>query len=398
MKEYELKYGCNPTQRPARLFMPERDGGAQDFPFEILNGRPGYINFLDALNAWQLVRELRASSGLPAAASFKHVSPAGAAVGRVLSGKLKRAVFSEDIEGLDESLQASAYARARGCDRVSSYGDFAALSDCCDLTTARLLQREVSDGVIAPDFTEEALALLRKKKGGSYNILRMDPSYLPDALERRQVFGIGFEQLRDSAALTREGLSKIVSREKALPEEAVLDLMTALIAAKYTQSNSVCYALDGQTIGVGAGQQSRIHCTRLAGEKAELWFLRQSERVLDLPFLPGIRRAERDNCVDAYLSRDSRELLAEGEWQKHFSSRPEPFTEEEKRDCLRALRGVSLASDAFFPFGDNVKRAAKSGVSYIAEPGGSVRDEDVIEEADRHGMVLIFTGRRLFHH
>lgn len=394
MKEFELKYGCNPNQKPARLFMR----GGQELPFEILNGKPGYINFLDALNAWQLVKELREVTDLPAAASFKHVSPTGAAVGRVLPERLRRACFVEDIEGLAESPLACAYARARGTDRMSSFGDFIALSDCCDLTTARLIHREVSDGVIAPDYTEEALMLLRTKKKGGYNIIRIAPDYVPEELEQKQVYGVSFEQRRNDCRITEEAFSNIVSRNRTLTEEARLNLTVALITLKYTQSNSVCFAEDGQAIGVGAGQQSRIHCTRLAGNKADLWHLRQSDKVLALPFREGLRRADRDNTIDLYLSPDYRDVLADGVWENYFTEKPEVFSKEEQREYLSKLSGVACGSDAFFPFGDNIERARKSGVSYVAEPGGSIRDDNVIETADRYGMLVCFTGMRLFHH
>lgn len=394
MKEFELKYGCNPNQKPARLFMR----GGQELPFEILNGKPGYINFLDALNAWQLVKELREVTDLPAAASFKHVSPTGAAIGRVLPERLRRACFVEDIEGLAESPLACAYARARGTDRMSSFGDFIALSDCCDLTTARLIHREVSDGVIAPDYTEEALALLREKKKGGYNIIRIAPDYVPEELERKQVYGVSFEQKRNDYRVTAEAFSHIVSRNRELTEEARLNLTVALITLKYTQSNSVCFAEDGQAIGVGAGQQSRIHCTRLAGNKADLWHLRQSDKVLSLPFREGLRRADRDNTIDLYLSEDDMDVLADGVWENFFTEKPEAFSKEEQREYLSKLSGVACGSDAFFPFGDNIERARRSGVTYVAEPGGSIRDDNVIETADRYGMLVCFTGMRLFHH
>lgn len=394
MKEFELKYGCNPNQKPARLFMR----GGRELPFEILNGKPGYINFLDALNAWQLVKELKEATGLPAAASFKHVSPTSAAIGRALPERLRRACFVEDIEGLSESPLACAYARARGTDRMSSFGDFIALSDCCDLTTARLIHREVSDGVIAPDYTGEALALLREKKKGGYNIIRIDPDYVPEELERKQVYGVSFEQKRNDYRVTAEAFSHIVSRNRELTEEARLNLTVALITLKYTQSNSVCFAEDGQAIGVGAGQQSRIHCTRLAGNKADLWHLRQSDKVLSLPFREGLRRADRDNTIDLYLSEDDMDVLADGVWENFFTEKPEAFSKEEQREYLSKLSGVACGSDAFFPFGDNIERARRSGVTYVAEPGGSIRDDNVIETADRYGMLVCFTGMRLFHH
>ncbi len=394
MKEFELKYGCNPNQKPAKIFM--HDGA--DLPIEILSGRPGYINFLDAFNSWQLVKELKEATGMPAATSFKHVSPTSAAVGVPLSDALKRACFVDDIEGLDESPLACAYARARGTDRMSSFGDWIALSDVCDLTTAKLIKREISDGIIAPGYTDEALELLRTKKKGNYNIIKIDPSYVPDLIEHKQVFGITFEQGRNNFEINRELLLNIVTKNKELPEEAVRDLIISLITLKYTQSNSVCYAYGGQAIGVGAGQQSRIHCTRLAGTKADTWMLRQYEKVLNLPFLPTISRPDRDNVIDGYINKNEEDVTAEGNWQKYFTTRPEPLTDEEARAYLDSISGVSLGSDAFFPFGDNIERAKRSGVSYIAEPGGSVRDDLVIETADKYGMVIAFTGMRLFHH
>ncbi len=394
MKEFALKYGCNPNQKPARVYME----GGRELPFRVLNGRPGYINFLDAFNSWQLVKELKEAVGEPAAASFKHVSPTSAAIGRVLPEKLKKACFVDDIEGLDESPLASAYARARGTDRMSSYGDFAALSDKCDAVTARILQREVSDGVIAPSFDDEALEILKSKKKGNYNIIQIDPDYVPEEIERKQVYGVVFEQGRNEYRVTDEAFANIVSMNKNLSPEARLDLTVALITLKYTQSNSVCYAEDGQAIGVGAGQQSRIHCTRLAGNKADLWHLRQTDRVLSLPFRPDMRRADRDNVIDVYLSEEYEDVLAEGKWQQYFTERPVPFLREEQKSFLSGLSGVSLASDAFFPFGDNIERARKSGVSYVAEPGGSIRDDNVIETADKYGMLVCFTGMRLFHH
>lgn len=394
MKEFALKYGCNPNQKPARIFMA--DGGA--LPFEILCGRPGYINLLDAFNAWQLVKELKEATGLPAATSFKHVSPTSAAVGRKLPEKLKRACFVDDIEGLDESPLASAYARARGTDRMSSFGDFIALSDKCDVTTARLIKREVSDGIIAPDYDEEALKLLSAKKKGNYCIIKIDPSYIPNPIEHKEVFGVTFEQGRNNYKVTDEAFSNIVSKNKNLTDEARLNLTVALITLKYTQSNSVCYAEDGQAIGVGAGQQSRIHCTRLAGQKADTWHLRQSDKVLALPFAAGLSRADRDNVIDVYISDECEDVLAEGRWQQYFTRQPEPFTKEEQKAYLAKISGVALGSDAFFPFGDNIERAHKSGVTYVAEPGGSIRDDNVIETADKYGMVVCFTGMRLFHH
>lgn len=394
MKEFELKYGCNPNQKPARIYM--ENGG--ELPLEILGGKPGYINFLDAFNSWQLVSELKAVLGLPAAASFKHVSPTSAAVGLPLPERLKRACFADDIEGLDDSPLASAYARARGTDRMCSFGDWVALSDVCDKTTALMIKREVSDGVIAPGYEPEALEILRTKRRGNYNIVKIDPSYTPDPIERKQVFGITFEQGRNNLLITRELLGNIVSEKKELPEAAVRDLIVSLITLKYTQSNSVCYAYDGQAIGVGAGQQSRIHCTRLAGGKADTWFLRQSDRVLDLPLRPELGRPERDNVIDGYINKNEEDVCAEGIWQRHFTRRPEPFTAEEQRKYLGGISGVSLGSDAFFPFSDNIERAYASGVSYIAEPGGSIRDEEVIACADKLGIVVAFTGMRLFHH
>ena len=394
MKEFELKYGCNPNQKPARIYM--ENGG--ELPIEILGGKPGYINFLDAFNSWQLVSELKAALGLPAAASFKHVSPTSAAVGLPLPERLKRACFADDIEGLDDSPLACAYARARGTDRMCSFGDWVALSDVCDKTTALMIKREVSDGVIAPGYEPEALEILRTKRRGNYNIVKIDPSYTPDPIERKQVFGITFEQGRNNFLINRELLGNVVSEKKELPEEAVRDLIISLITLKYTQSNSVCYAYDGQAIGVGAGQQSRIHCTRLAGGKADTWFLRQSDRVLDLPFRPELGRPERDNVIDGYINKNEEDVCAEGIWQRYFTRRPEPFTAEEQRKYLGGISGVSLGSDAFFPFSDNIERAYASGVSYIAEPGGSIRDEDVIACADKLGITVAFTGMRLFHH
>lgn len=394
MKEFELKYGCNPNQKPARIYM--ENGG--ELPIEILGGKPGYINFLDAFNSWQLVSELKAALGLPAAASFKHVSPTSAAVGLPLPEGLKRACFADDIEGLDDSPLACAYARARGTDRMCSFGDWVALSDVCDKTTALMIKREVSDGVIAPGYEPEALEILRTKRRGNYNIVKIDPSYTPDPIERKQVFGITFEQGRNNFLINRELLGNVVSEKKELPEEAVRDLIISLITLKYTQSNSVCYAYDGQAIGVGAGQQSRIHCTRLAGGKADTWFLRQSDRVLDLPFRPELGRPERDNVIDGYINKNEEDVCAEGIWQRYFTRRPEPFTAEEQRKYLDGISGVSLGSDAFFPFSDNIERAYASGVSYIAEPGGSIRDEDVIACANKLGITVAFTGMRLFHH
>lgn len=394
MKDFTLKYGCNPNQKPACIYM--EDGS--DLPVEILNGRPGYINFLDALNSWQLVSELKKSLGLPAAASFKHVSPTSAAVGIPMNEKLKRACFVDDIEGLDDSPLATAYARARGTDRMCSFGDWAALSDVCDLTTAKILKREVSDGVIAPGFTEEALELLKQKKKGNYNIIQIDPDYVPAEQEKKQVFGVTFEQKRNDYTVRPEDFTNIVSANKELPDSAKRDMIVALITLKYTQSNSVDFVYDGQAIGVGAGQQSRIHCTRLAGDKADHWFLRQSDRVLDLPFREDIRRADRDNAIDLYLGEEWEDLLRDGAWEQVFTEKPQPFTKEEKRAYLDTFSGVTCGSDAFFPFGDNIERARKSGVTYVAEPGGSIRDDHVIETCDKYGMVLAFTGMRLFHH
>lgn len=389
-KELTLKYGCNPNQVPSRIFMEEGE-----LPIEVLNGRPGYINFLDALNSWQLVKELKEATGLPSAASFKHVSPAGAAVGTPLSEVEKKIYFVDDLE---LSPIASAYAKARGADRMSSYGDFVALSDTCDKETATLLKREVSDGVIAPDYTEEALEILKSKRKGSYNVIKIDPNYVPNPIERKQVYGITFEQGRNEIKLNEELLKNFPTQNKELPENAKRDLILALITLKYTQSNSVCYAKDGQVIGVGAGQQSRIHCTRLAGNKADIWFLRQHEKVLNLPFKADIRRPDRDNTIDVYISDDYEDVLADGVWEQFFTEKPEPLSREEKRTWLDQLTGVSLGSDAFFPFGDNIERAHRSGVSYIAQPGGSIRDDNVIETCDKYGIAMAFTGVRLFHH
>lgn len=393
MKEFELKYGCNPNQKPSRIYM---EGG--ELPIEILNGRPGYINFLDALNAWQLVKELKAALGMPAAASFKHVSPTSAAVGIPLSDKLKKACFADDAEGLDSSPLACAYARARGTDRMCSFGDFVALSDVCDVATARLIKREVSDGVIAPGYDSDALEILKSKRRGGYNIVKIDPGYIPEPIERKQVFGITFEQGRNNFEINEALLENIVTENKTLPDFAKRDLIIALITLKYTQSNSVCYAFDGQAIGVGAGQQSRIHCTRLAGGKADTWFLRQHEKVLSLPFLDTLGRPDRDNVIDGYINKNEEDVCAPGNWQRYFKYRPEPLTHEEIREYLDTITGVSLGSDAFFPFGDNIERAYKSGVSYIAEPGGSIRDDLVIAACNKYNMTLSFTGMRLFHH
>ena len=394
MKEFELKYGCNPNQKPAKIYM--HDG--TELPIEILCGRPGYINFLDAFNSWQLVKELKEATGMPCATSFKHVSPTSAAVGTPLPEKLKRACFVDDIEGLDESPLACAYARARGTDRMSSFGDWIALSDVCDATTAKLIKREVSDGIIAPGYTDEAFEILSSKRNGNYNIVKIDPNFVPDPIERKQVYGITFEQGRNNFEINRELLSNVVTDKKELPEEAIRDLMIALITLKYTQSNSVCYVTDGQAIGVGAGQQSRIHCTRLAGNKADIWHLRQHDKVLNLPFLPTLGRPDRDNTIDVYISDQSEDVLADGNWQKYFTEQPAPLTAEEKKAYLATISGVSVGSDAFFPFSDNIDRAYRSGVSYIAEPGGSIRDDVVIEACNNYGITMCFTGMRLFHH
>lgn len=391
MKELELKYGCNPNQKPSRIYMEEGE-----LPVEILGGRPGYINFLDAFNGWQLVKELREATGLPAAASFKHVSPAGAALGLSLTEDLAKIYWVEDMGEL--SPLACAYARARGADRMSSFGDFIALSDVCDEATARLIAREVSDGVIAPGFTPEALAILQKKKKGNYNIIRMDQDYVPKAQEKKEVYGITFEQGRNDLAVRDELFSSVVTEKKELPGEAIRDMKVAMITLKYTQSNSVCYVKDGQAIGIGAGQQSRIHCTRLAGGKADNWWLRQHKKVMELPFREDIRRADRDNAIDLYIGEDYLDVLEEGAWQKIFREKPEVFTKEEKRAWMDRLTEVTLGSDAFFPFGDNIDRAKRSGVKYIAQPGGSVRDDHVIERCNAYGMVMAFTGIRLFHH
>ncbi len=394
MKEFELKYGCNPNQKPSKIYM--HDGS--ELPIEILNGRPGFINFLDAFNSWQLVKEIKAATGMCAATSFKHVSPTSAAVGIKMNDKLKKACFVDDIEGLDESPLATAYARARGTDRMSSYGDWIALSDKCDVTTAKIIFREVSDGVIAPDYDDEALEILKGKRKGTYNIIKIDENFVPTEQERKQVFGITFEQGRNNFKINEELLSDIVTDNKNLPEDAKRDLIIALITLKYTQSNSVCYAKDGQAIGVGAGQQSRIHCTRLAGGKADYWHLRQSDKVLNLPFKDSVRRADRDNAIDVYLGEDYEDVLADGNWQELFTQQPEPFTRKEQREYLSKITGVSLGSDAFFPFGDNIERAKRSGVSYIAQPGGSIRDDNVIETCNKYDMVMAMTKMRLFHH
>ena len=394
MKEFELKYGCNPNQKPAKIFM---NNGAE-LPITILCGRPGFINFLDAFNSWQLVKELKEALGLPAVTSFKHVSPTSAAVGIPLSDTLKKACFVDDIEGLDESLLACAYARARGTDRMCSFGDWVALSDVCDVTTAKMIKREVSDGIIAPGYEPEALEILKSKRNGNYNIVQIDPNYVPEEIEHKQVFGITFEQGRNNFEINRELLQNIVTANKELPETAVRDLIVALITLKYTQSNSVCYAVDGQAIGVGAGQQSRIHCTRLAGTKADTWFLRQHEKVLALPFKETLGRPDRDNVIDGYINKNEEDVCADGNWQKYFTRQPEPLTAEEARAFLDSRDGVALGSDAFFPFSDNIERAYRSGVKYIAEPGGSIRDDVVIECCDKYGMTMAFTGMRLFHH
>lgn len=390
VKELQLKYGCNPNQKQARIYM--KDG---ELPIEVLNGRPGYINFLDAFNSWQLVKELKEATGLPAAASFKHVSPAGAAVGLPLSDTLKKIYYVDDLE---LSPLANAYARARGADRMSSYGDFVALSDVCDVQTAKMLAREVSDGVIAPGYTDEALEILKGKRKGTYNIIKIDPDYKPELLETKQVFGITFEQERNEAKITADLLVNRPTKNKEIPESAQRDLLIALITLKYTQSNSVCYVKDGQAIGIGAGQQSRVHCTRLAGNKADIWWLRQNPKVLALPFKENIRRPDRDNTIDVYISDDYEDVLADGVWENFFTEKPEPLTREEKKAWIAQLKGVSLGSDAFFPFGDNIERAQRSGVEYIAQAGGSIRDDNVIETCDRYGIAMAFTGLRLFHH
>ena len=394
MKEFELKYGCNPNQKPSKIYM----ANGEELPIEILNGKPGYINFLDAFNSWQLVKEIKAELGLPCVASFKHVSPTSAAVGIPLSEKLKKACFVDDIEGLDESPLACAYARARGTDRMCSFGDWVALSDVCDKTTALMLKREVSDGVIAPGYTDEALEILKSKRKGTYNVVKIDENYIPEVKETKQVFGITFEQGRNNFKIDRELLSNVVTKNKNLPEEAVRDLIIALITLKYTQSNSVCFAYDGQAIGVGAGQQSRIHCTRLAGGKADTWFLRQHDKVLNLPFLDTLGRPDRDNVIDGYINKNEEDVCADGNWQKYFKTQPEVFTVEEQKEYLATIKGVSVGSDAFFPFSDNIERAYRSGVSYIAEPGGSIRDDLVIECCDKYDIAMAFTGMRLFHH
>lgn len=392
MKELELKYGCNPNQKPSRIFM-END---RELPITVLSGRPGYINLLDALNGWQLVKELKEATGLPAATSFKHVSPAGAAVGLPMDEVLRKIYWVDDLGEL--SPLACAYARARGADRMSSFGDFISLSDVCDVDTARLIKREVSDGVIAPGYEPEALEILKTKKNGNYNVIQIDPDYEPEALERKQVFGVVFEQGHNNLKIDKTLLEHIVTKEKELPEDAARDLLISFIVLKYTQSNSVCFAKGGQAIGIGAGQQSRVHCTRLAGSKADNWYLRQAPQVLNLPFIDGIRRADRDNAIDLYIGEDYMDVLAEGRWERIFKEKPPVFTKEEKRAWLDGLTDVALGSDAFFPFGDNIDRAYKSGVKYVAQPGGSVRDDQVIETCDQYGMVMAFTGIRLFHH
>ena len=392
MNELALKYGCNPNQKPSRIYMAD----GSELPITVLGGKPGYINFLDAFNSWQLVKELKEATGLPAAASFKHVSPAGAALAIPMSETLKKIYFVDDMGEL--SPIATAYARARGADRMSSYGDWIALSDVCDESCAKLIHREVSDGIIAPGYTDEALEILRSKKKGNYNIVQIDPAYRPDPIERKQVFGITFEQGRNEFVINKELLENVVTENKELPEEAVRDLIVSLITLKYTQSNSVCYVKDGQAIGVGAGQQSRVHCTRLAGNKADNWYLRQNPKVLALPFKKGIRRADRDNTIDVYISDDYMDVLADGTWENFFEVKPEPLTREEKRAWLDTMTGVSLGSDAFFPFGDNIERAHKSGVNYIAQPGGSIRDDNVIDTCNKYGIAMAFTGMRLFHH
>ncbi|MBQ7857940.1 MAG: phosphoribosylaminoimidazolecarboxamide formyltransferase [Oscillospiraceae bacterium] len=394
MKEFQLKYGCNPNQKPASIYM--NDGS--ELPITILNGRPGYINFLDALNSWQLVKELKEATGMVAATSFKHVSPTSAAVGKPLSDTLKKACFVDDVEGLDENPLACAYARARGTDRMCSFGDWVALSDVCDAMTAKLIAREVSDGVIAPGYTDEALEILKTKRKGSYNVVAIDPNYVPNPQETKQVYGITFEQGRNNFKIDEALLSNIVTQNTVLPQDAKIDLIVALITLKYTQSNSVCFAVDGQAIGVGAGQQSRIHCTRLAGTKADTWFLRQHPKTLALPFREDLGRPNRDNVIDGYINGNEEDVCADGIWQNYFTSQPERLTEEDKKAFLSSITGVALGSDAFFPFSDNIKRAFASGVKYIAEPGGSIRDDLVIAECDKKDMVMAFTGMRLFHH
>ena len=394
MKEFELKYGCNPNQKPSKIFMAD----GSELPIEILSGRPGYINFLDAFNSWQLVKELKEALGLPAVTSFKHVSPTSAAVGTPLSDKLKKACFVDDIDGLDSSPLACAYARARGTDRMCSFGDWVALSDKCDVTTALLIKREVSDGIIAPDYDPEALEILKSKRNGNYNIVKIDPNYVPAPIETKQVYGITFQQGRNEFKINEELLSNLVTENKNLPDSAKRDLIISLITLKYTQSNSVCFAVDGQAIGVGAGQQSRIHCTRLAGSKADTWFLRQHDKVLNLPFKSEIARPTRDNVIDGYINRNEEDVCADGNWQKYFTEQPSPLTDEDIKAYLSTISGVALGSDAFFPFDDNIERAYRSGVSYIAEPGGSIRDDAVIDCCNKYGIAMAFTGMRLFHH
>lgn len=392
MKELQLKYGCNPNQKPSRIYMAD----GSELPITVLSGRPGYINFMDALNGYQLVRDLKKATGLPAATSFKHVSPAGAAVGLPLSDTLKKIYFVDDMDDL--SPLACAFVRARGADRMSSFGDFISLSDVCDASTASVIKREVSDGVIAPGYTDEALEILKQKKKGNYVIIQIDPEYRPDPIERRQIFGVTFEQGRQELDINDEMFSNIVTKNKDLPADALRDMKVAMITLKYTQSNSVCYVKDGQAIGVGAGQQSRVHCVRLAGQKADNWWKRQCPKVLNLPFKEGIHRADRDNAIDVYIGDEYEDVLRDGEWQKVFTEKPEPFTAEEKKAWIAKNTGVTLGSDAFFPFSDNIERAKKSGVQYVAEPGGSIRDDAVIECCDKYGMVMAFTGIRLFHH
>ncbi len=392
MNELELKYGCNPNQKPSRIFMEN----GKELPIEVLNGKPGYINFMDAFNGWQLVKELKVATGMPAATSFKHVSPAGAAIGLPLSDTLKKIYWVDDLGEL--SPLACAYARARGADRMSSYGDFISLSDVCDVPTAKMIQREVSDGVIAPGYDPEALEILKSKRKGTYNIIKIDPDYIPEPIEHKQVFGITFEQGRNSLVIDNEMLANVVTENKNIPDSAKKDLLIALITLKYTQSNSVAYACGGQAIGIGAGQQSRIHCTRLAGTKADNWYLRQCPKVMELKFIDSIRRADRDNAIDLYIGEDYMDVLADGAWQNIFEVKPEVFTREEKRAWLDTMKGVALGSDAFFPFGDNIERAHKSGVEYIAQPGGSIRDDNVIETCNKYGIAMAFTGLRLFHH
>lgn len=394
MKEFQLKYGCNPNQKPSRIFMEN----GKELPIEILNGKPGYINFLDAFNSWQLVKEIRKSTGQVAATSFKHVSPTSAAIGKKLSDRLKKSCFVDDIEGLDDSALACAYARARGTDRMSSFGDWIALSDECDEVTAKIIAREVSDGIIAPGYTPKALEILKAKRKGAYNIVKIDKEYMPDPVERKQVYGVTFEQGRNEFKIDADLLKNLVTKNKNLPDDAKIDLIISLITLKYTQSNSVCFAVDGQAIGVGAGQQSRIHCTRLAGTKADLWHLRQSDKVLGLKFADGVGRPDKNNIIDIYLSDECEDVLGDDVWKKFFAVRPEPFTKSEQKEYLSHISGVSLGSDAFFPFSDNIERAKKSGVSYVAQPGGSVRDDLVIEACDKYNMVMAFTGMRLFHH